>query len=168
MVDGIRYVCENFKERSPGSHSERKAQKYLKGELEQWADKVEMEDFSVHPAAFMGWIPAAGCIGIISVIFFWLTYKGVVSGPGLAIVATVFVLLALACLVIEFLMYREFVDFLFPRKVSRNVMARRAPSGEVKEESSSAVTRMLQMNGLIRFTAVLKALQLLCPARFAA
>lgn len=69
MVDGIRYVCENFKERSPGSHSERKAQKYLKGELEQWADKVEMEDFSVHPAAFMGWIPAAGCIGIISVIF---------------------------------------------------------------------------------------------------
>lgn len=132
MVDGIRYVCENFKERSPGSHSERKAQKYLKGELEQWADKVEMEDFSVHPAAFMGWIPAAGCIGIISVIFFWLTYKGVVSGPGLAIVATVFVLLALACLVIEFLMYREFVDFLFPRKVSRNVMARRAPSGEVK------------------------------------
>ena len=29
MVDGIRYVCENFKERSPGSHSERKAQKYL-------------------------------------------------------------------------------------------------------------------------------------------
>ena len=30
MADGIRYVCENFKERSPGSHSERKAQKYLK------------------------------------------------------------------------------------------------------------------------------------------
>ena len=29
-------------------------------------------------------------------------------------------------------MYREFVDFLFPRKVSRNVMARRAPKGEVK------------------------------------
>lgn len=45
MADGIRYVCENFKRRSPGSHSERKAQKYLKKELEKWADKVEMEDF---------------------------------------------------------------------------------------------------------------------------
>lgn len=33
MADGIRYVCENFKERSPGSHSERKAQKYLKMSL---------------------------------------------------------------------------------------------------------------------------------------
>lgn len=57
MADGIRYVCENFKERSPGSHSERKAQKYLKNELEKWADKVEMEDFSVHPAAFMAGYP---------------------------------------------------------------------------------------------------------------
>lgn len=132
MADGIRYICENFKERSPGSHSERKAQKYLKKELEQWADKVEMEDFSVHPAAFMGWIPAAAVIGMLAVLFYWLTYTGVVSGSGLAVVSTVLVLLALACLVVEFLMYREFVDFLFPRKTSRNVMARRAPKGEVK------------------------------------
>lgn len=132
MVDGIRYVCENFKERAPGTHSERKAQKYLAGELEKWSDKVEMEDFTLHPGAFMGWIPVAGVIGIISVLFFWLTYKNVVSGSVLAIIATVFVLLSLACLVIEFLMYREFVDFLFPKKTSRNVMARRAPKGEVK------------------------------------
>lgn len=132
MVDGIRYVCDNFKERAPGTHSERKAQKYLKGELEKWADKVEMEDFEVHPAAFMGWIPVAGVFGIISVIFYWLTYKNVVNNSALAIIATVIVLLSLACLVIEFLMYREFVDFLFPKKTSRNVMARRAPKGEVK------------------------------------
>ncbi|MDE5669928.1 MAG: hypothetical protein K2I14_00465, partial [Eubacterium sp.] len=132
MVDGIRYVCENFKERAPGTSSERKAQKYLAGELEKWSDKVEMEDFDLHPGAFMGWIPVAGVIGIISVIFFWLTYKNVVPGSVLAIIATVFVLLSLACLVIEFLMYREFVDFLFPKKTSRNVMARRAPKGEVK------------------------------------
>ncbi len=132
MVDGIRYVCENFKERAPGTHSERAAQKYLKGELEQWADKVEMEDFTLHPGAFMGWIPVAGVIGIISVIFYWLTYQHIVNNSALAIIATVLVLLSLACLVIEFLMYREFVDFLFPKKTSRNVMARRAPKGEVK------------------------------------
>lgn len=132
MADGIRYVCENFKERSPGSHSERKAQKYLKNELEKWADKVEMEDFSVHPAAFMGWIPAAAVIGMLAVLFYWLTYTGAVTGSGLAIASVVLTLLAVACLVVEFLMYREFVDFLFPRKVSRNVMARRAPKGEVK------------------------------------
>ncbi len=132
MVDGIRYVCENFKDRAPGTHSERKAQKYLKSELEKWADKVEMEDFSVHPQAFMGWIPFAGVFGIISVIFYWLTFKGVVNNSSLAIIATVLILLSLACFIIEFLMYREFVDSLFPTKTSRNVMARRSPTGEVK------------------------------------
>lgn len=132
MVDGIRYVCENFKERAPGTHSERKAQKYLAGELEKWADKVETEDFTLHPGAFMGWIPFGGIFGIISVLCFWLTYKNVVSGSALAIIATVLVIFTLACLVIEFLMYREFVDFLFPKKISKNVMARRAPKGEVK------------------------------------
>ncbi|MCD7722398.1 MAG: M28 family peptidase [Clostridiales bacterium] len=132
MVNGIRYVCENFKERAPGTHSERKAQKYLKSELEKWADKVETEDFEVHPAAFMGWIPVAGCMGILSVLFYWLTYTGVVTNSALAVISTIMVLLALACLVFEFLMYREFVDFLFPKKISRNVMARRAPAGEIK------------------------------------
>lgn len=132
MVDGIRYICENFKERAPGTHSERKAQKFLKGELEQWADEVEIEDFDLHPHAFMGWIPPAGIMGIFSVLFYWLTYKKVVLNSGLAIVATLLTLFAVSCLVIEFLMYREYVDFLFPKKVSRNVMARRKPTGEVK------------------------------------
>lgn len=132
MLDGIRYICDNFKDRAPGTHSERKAQKFLKTQLEDWADEVEMEDFELHPHAFMGWIPPAGIIGIISVIFYWLTYKGVVANPSLAIIAVVFTLFALSCLVVEFLMYREYVDFLFPKKTSRNVMARRKPTGEVK------------------------------------
>ena len=54
IVDGIRYVCANFKERAPGTHSERKAQSFLAGELEQWADDVQVENFDVHPHAFMG------------------------------------------------------------------------------------------------------------------
>lgn len=132
IVDGIRYICENFKDRAPGTHSERKAQKFMKGELEQWADEVEMEDFDLHPAAFMGWIPPCAAIGILSVVFYWLTYKGVVHNSALAIIATLLTIFAVCCLVIEFLMYREFVDFLFPKKVSRNVMAHRKPTGEVK------------------------------------
>lgn len=116
MTDGIRYICENFKDRAPGTHSERKAQKFLKGQLEEWADEVEMEDFELHPNAFMGWIIPAGIIGIISVIFYWLTYKNVVDNPALAIIATIITWFALSCLVIEFLMYREYVDFLFPKK----------------------------------------------------
>lgn len=132
MTDGIRYVCENFKERAPGTHSERKAQKFLASELEQWADTVETEDFKLHPDAFMGWIPPAGVIGILSVIFYWLTYNGVVENASLAVLSLILTLAAVLCLVFEFILYREFVDGLFPQKTSRNVMARRKPSGEVK------------------------------------
>lgn len=132
MVDGIRYICENFKERGPGTHSERKAQKFLKSELEQWADETELENFDLHPSAFMGWIIPAGIIGIISVIFYWITYKGAVNNSALAVISVIITLLALSCLVVEFLMYREYIDFLFPKKTSRNVMARRKPTGEVK------------------------------------
>lgn len=132
MLNGIRYVCENFKDRSPGSHSERKAQKYLKGELEQWADRVDMEDFPVHPASFFGWIPPAGIIGIISVILYWLCLKHVSSGYALPVIAVILTLLATSCLLFQFLLYKPYVDFLFPKKTSRNVMAFRKPSGEVK------------------------------------
>lgn len=132
MTDGIRYICDNFKERAPGTHSERKAQKFLKAQLEEWADEVEMEDFELHPHAFMGWIPMAGVICILSVIFYWITYKGAVNNPALAVISVVLTLFALSCLVIEFLMYREYVDFIFPKRISRNVMARRKPTGEVK------------------------------------
>ncbi len=132
MADGIRYICENFKERSPGTHSERKAQKYLARELEKYADKVETEDFKLHPNAFMGWIPMAGVFSIISVVLYWLSFQGVCSSVILPIVSIIIVFFSLACLVVEFLMYREFVDFLFPKKTSRNVMARRLPKGEVK------------------------------------
>ena len=42
IVDGIRYVCANFKERAPGTHSERKAQSFLAGELEQGGARLQL------------------------------------------------------------------------------------------------------------------------------
>ena len=132
IVDGIRYVCANFKERAPGTHSERKAQSFLAGELEQWADDVQVENFDVHPHAFMGWIPAAGVVAMLSVLFYWLTFRGAVHGAALAVIALLLTILAVICLVGEFLLYRECIDPLFPKKTSRNVMAVRKPSGEVR------------------------------------
>lgn len=130
MVDGIRYVCEHYKKRSPGSESERKSQEFFRDELKKYSDKVDMEDFELHPLAFMGWIPVAGAGGILSVILFWL--RTVSSSIALPIIAMVVTTLGVLCFVFEFMLYREFVDFLFPKKISRNVMARRAPKGEVK------------------------------------
>lgn len=128
MTDGIRYVCEHYKNRAPGTESERKAQEFFRDELKKYADEVEMEDFDLHPHAFMGFIILAGLFSLASVAMYWLAPKGIVF----PVIGAVLTLVAILMFVFEFLMYRSFVDFLFPKRVSRNVMARRKPSGEVQ------------------------------------
>lgn len=132
MADGIQYVCENFKDRCAGTHSERKAQQFFKSELENWADDVKIEDFDVHPYAFFGWIPLAGVICVISVIFYWLTFFKVTESGVLCVISLLLSLFAMACFLGEFLFYRKFVDFLFPKRTSRNVIAVRKSEGETK------------------------------------
>lgn len=132
MADGIRYVCENFKDRCAGTHSERKAQQFFQNELENWSDEVKIEDFDVRPNAFFGWMPMAGVLCVISVIFYWLTFFKVVQSGVLCVISVIFSLFAMACFLGEFLFYRRFIDFLFPERTSRNVTAARKSAGETK------------------------------------
>ena len=71
MLDGIKEVCIKFKNRAPGTQSERDAQAFFKKELEKYSDEVIMEDFEIHPSAFMGFIPIAAVCGVISAILIW-------------------------------------------------------------------------------------------------
>jgi hypothetical protein len=131
VVSGIRYVCENFKKRGPGTESERKAQDYLAGELRQWADEVTVEEFKLHPLAFMGFMPIAGVFMIVSVILF--TLNGRYPSSALPIASVVLALVSVLMFIFEFMLYRKFIDFIFPKKVSKNVFAVRKPTGEVKK-----------------------------------
>ena len=133
MAEGIRHVCETFKKRLPGTQSERDAQVFFKEELEKISDaskgdSVIMEDFDVHPHAFMG-IILLGCVCLLGTIACYWLGKGSIL---VAAVGAALAIFALLLLIFEFFLYREFVDFLFPKRVSRNVYAVRKPSGEVK------------------------------------
>ncbi len=137
MKDGIRYICENFKRRSPGSKSERDAQAYFKTELEKYADDVIMEDFKLHPHAFMGFIIIAVTLSLVSVAMYWLFPTYIYPGSQraefiLAAIPPVLMLFSILMFLFEFLFYAEFVDFLFPKRVSRNVFAVRKASGTTK------------------------------------
>jgi len=128
IQEGIRHVCETYKNRLPGTKSERDAQAYFKKELEGYSDEVMMQDFDVHPGAFMGWIPMAMVLVFAAMALFWLAGQNV----ALAIIGAILPVLALTLFLFQFLFYRSYVDFLFPKRVSRNVYATRKPSGEVK------------------------------------
>ncbi len=128
MVDGIKYVCETYKRRSPGSQSERDAQDYFKKELAGYSDEVYSEDFTMHPHAFMGFIFYSASFSLIGILCYWFSHLS----PVLPVVGTVLTLFAVLMFIFEFLFYGEFVDFLFPKRLSRNVLATRKPKGEVK------------------------------------
>ena len=123
MMKKITDICEKIGPRAPGSPEELKAQQDMAKDLEKWADKVDIEGFTVHRQAFMGFIPFTVGMAIIATILFFFK-------PLVGFILTV---LGFIPLVLEFLMYKRFIDPLFKGHPSHNVMATRKASGETKK-----------------------------------
>jgi len=134
MMDGIADVCTRFKNRAPGTKSERDAQAFFKKELEGYVDEVVMEDFTLNPSAFMGVILVAGLFATMGMaLYWWNPSDGSTLSLLMSIAAAALPLIAALLFIFEVVCYFNFVDFLFPKKVSRNVYATYKPSGEVKK-----------------------------------
>ncbi len=123
-VKGITRICNEIGPRKPGSPEEFKAQELMAKELKKSCDEVTIEEFKVHRQAFMGFIPFTVACAIASVF----TYA--FASP---IIALILVVLGTIPLLLEFLMYKQFIDPLFPALPSHNVIAKRAPKGETKK-----------------------------------
>lgn len=130
IVKGIRHVCENFKKRSPGSATEREAQEYFAKELAKWSDDVKTEEFELHPTSFMGFMPIAGFLVIVSIGLFVLNKY--IPSIFFSILSPALTLISVLMFLSQFLFYRKYFDFLFPKAVSKNVYAVRKPAGEVR------------------------------------
>jgi len=89
-----------------------------------FADKREIEEFSVHSGAFMGWIRILVVCYLGAAILLWF---------GLPWISVILVLISLAILVFQFFLYYHFIDFLYPKRKGRNVIASVLPKGEVKK-----------------------------------
>lgn len=124
-VEHITKICDEIGPRESGSKQEREAQKYWAKELEKFSDSVEIEDFDVHPHAFMAWVVIDATLMLLSFVFYFALKLPIVSFAMAAVSA--------ACMIGEFLFYKQFLDPLFKKQVSCNVVARREPVGEVKQ-----------------------------------
>ncbi len=120
----IRKVIKTFGPRASGSKEERATQEHFVDEMKTGADDVKLEEFSVHPVAFMAWVVIDGLALLLSVLFSFLNM------PLVSLCLAVF---ALVCLFTEFLMYWKFLDPFFPKKTSANVIGTRRPTGEVTQ-----------------------------------
>lgn len=121
-MEGIRHIIDTFGPRSPGSPGERLGQEYARKELAAFCDEVSTEEFTVHPKAFMSFLPVAGVCLLAAVGAYWFAP---VAGFCLALAAGVVT-------ICQFLLYRELLDPIFPARPSCNVIAVRRASGVVK------------------------------------
>lgn len=122
-VRGITKICQKIGPRAPGSPEELRAQEWMAKDLRNYCQKVTIEDFTVHRQAFMGFIPFTVACAIAAIACFWFVSP---------LLALVLIVLGAIPLVLEFGMYKQFIDKLFKGHTSHNVEAVRKPKGEVK------------------------------------
>lgn len=123
-VREVKKICKTIGPRPSGSDKEYEAQKHIAEEMKTCADTVEIEEFDLHPSAFMSWVYIDGILLTLAVILSFLN---------LPIVSLVFTAVSIILCFCEFLMYWEFFDVLFPKKKSHNVIGTRKASGETKQ-----------------------------------
>ncbi len=123
-VKGITKIVNKIGPRKPGSPEEHRAQQWFERDMKNYCDETSIEEFTLHRQGFMGFIPFTVCCGVSSVFVNWFVSP---------IAALVLCILAFIPLIFEFLMYKQFDDFLFPKQTSHNMIARRKPTGEIKK-----------------------------------
>ena len=123
-VKGITKICKKIGPRKPGSPEELRAQQWMEKDMKNYCDKTAIEPFTLHRQGFMGFIPFTVACGVASVFLNWFVSP---------IAAVVLCVLAFIPLLFEFLMYKQFDDFLFPKQTSHNMIATRSPKGEAKQ-----------------------------------
>ena len=131
ICDEIKHVCLTYKKRVAGSESERACSDYMAHHLSQWSDVIEKESYSVHPKAFTGtWSLSALC-GIISVVCFIISVG--FSLKWLTAISVQFTLIAFILWLLQHALYRQCIDFLYPKSNSQNVMAVRKSIRETRQ-----------------------------------
>ena len=127
--ESIKKICSEFGPRACGSEGEKNGQQFMSDTLKAYTDDVWRETFSVHPDAFMSFVPIAGglLLGSTAVNIASAKKKNKMSALSLPLIGG-----AIGSLVGEFALYKQPLDPLFPKKESGNVIAVRKASGETK------------------------------------
>lgn len=116
----ITHICRDMESRAPGSRGERAAARYMADVLKNQCGCVDVkeETFSEHPSAFWGYFWFSMTFDVLCAVFsFFAPLLSVISGG-----------IAMFLFVVQFLMYKQLIDPLFPKTESINITAVRACS----------------------------------------
>jgi hypothetical protein len=123
MYDLIDRAVSTIGPRESCGEAEKELGRLFAIEVEPACSRVDFEDFTCSPKAFMGLFPFLVFTYVVGLVFYYLV-------PAVSLALTV---VGLTVLFFEVVRYREFVDFLFPRREGQNVAGVISPRGEVKQ-----------------------------------
>jgi Peptidase family M28 len=136
----IKRICVEIGPGSPCSFGERARAAAIKPEMDKVADETKAEGFLCAPDAFLKWFTFASSLAVVAAAVFFLgllPYAPLIFttiGMGLSI----FIVLML---VLEFILFKEFVDGLYPKKPSENIV------GIIKSGNPQKSNRILIFSG---------------------
>jgi len=149
MYNLVEKIVKEVGPRMSCSPQEVEGSKFLKDELEQTCDEVVLESFTCHPKAFLGWIKMILIMTVVSMLFY-IFMEGVSDILLIVFSLISFLLIFLSFLIMweEFFNYYEFIDPLFRKKKSQNVIGKFKPKEEQKRIIifSSHIDSALQFN----------------------
>jgi acetylornithine deacetylase/succinyl-diaminopimelate desuccinylase-like protein len=149
-------ICKEIGPRESGSKEEELAGNRVEEELKKFCDKTHQEEFISSPTAFLGFIRYGSIMIICGIILYWLSLltdlgwlqigtnpidlvlislglaRGSFLGLVLSLIASILAVFAVSYFILEVMRYRELVDFMFPKKKSKNIIGTINPTGKVK------------------------------------
>lgn len=119
--DIIKKICSEVGPGCPGSPQEQDRAMIVENEIKEFADKVAIEDFFFAPNAFLGWFKLEAVLVIISAACFYLSLLDFASllFAIFACSGATFIFLVME---FEFMRSHEFIDWLYKKRASKNVV----------------------------------------------
>jgi len=137
----IEDICNEIGPRESGKKEEKLAGNKIEEEMKNFCDETHQEEYISSPTAFLGFVRYGASLFIISIILYWLSFSvdngWLLLGPEFSIIFSVISLsltgFAIFYFIAEVMRYYEVVDFLFPKKKSKNVIGVINPKEEIRQ-----------------------------------
>ncbi|MBO4351267.1 MAG: M28 family peptidase, partial [Proteobacteria bacterium] len=119
------------KNRTAGSECVRACMGFMADQMKPWADEVHSEPFTLHRHPFVGSILLLALGGLIGIICFELSC--LFSSLILAIISPIILAVSFILWFFEFVLYRQTIDFIFPKYNAINIFAERKAKIESRQ-----------------------------------
>ena len=123
MYELVGRAVADIGPRESCSEEEKRLGRLYTQEIEPACERVEVEEFTCSPKAFLGSFPFLVLLYLAGVVLYYIYPP----------VAVILAAIGISILFYEVVRYREFIDFVFPRRKGENVAGFVQPSGEAKK-----------------------------------